>query len=348
MSKNTQFSKHSVLTGWNVHTPLSRAFNDKKYKRYKIDLYPALDKSVAKSLLRISMGLEFKFDESERRAYEKLNNLKPKAFFTQSLKKQYAEAFLQVIEQVWDFQHVIIPDAPVAERYFRKVCVDFAFKYYLAPTDKDNFEVTMKWVPHQQRQHANYFESSVSVNHSCVKLDVKREMPANEKIKKLQDQRIELLENAKILQFEKAVSIKQEMLRKGKPEEVIQSKDFQRQYNKVQRMKTDSKVVNYENILKQLNNLSTFQRGAAHEFGHMVGLRDEYPPSGKEVNFTHKYNEHHKIDRTSVMNKGELVRDRHYAIFADWLTTEYKHKYNPHIKTTFKINGKVDMLNARL
>ena len=49
------------------------------------------------------------------------------------------------------------------------------------------------------------------------------------------------------------------------------------------------------------------QRGAVHEFGHMIGLPDEY------------HNSRHIIDIKSVMHSGEEVRDRHYGLFVDWI-----------------------------
>lgn len=48
------------------------------------------------------------------------------------------------------------------------------------------------------------------------------------------------------------------------------------------------------------------QRGAIHEFGHMIGLGDEY--NGKHI-----------IDIRSVMHSGEETRDRHFAHFVDWV-----------------------------
>lgn len=49
------------------------------------------------------------------------------------------------------------------------------------------------------------------------------------------------------------------------------------------------------------------QRGAIHEFGHMIGLPDEYQ------------NSRHIVDIKSVMHSGEEVRDRHYSLFTDWI-----------------------------
>jgi len=49
------------------------------------------------------------------------------------------------------------------------------------------------------------------------------------------------------------------------------------------------------------------QRGAVHEFGHMIGLPDEYQ------------NSRHIVDLKSIMHSGEEIRDRHYSLFVDWV-----------------------------
>lgn len=49
------------------------------------------------------------------------------------------------------------------------------------------------------------------------------------------------------------------------------------------------------------------QRGIIHEFGHMLGLPDEY-----EVGI-------HTKDFHSIMNGGELIRSRHDAVYIKWL-----------------------------
>lgn len=56
---------------------------------------------------------------------------------------------------------------------------------------------------------------------------------------------------------------------------------------------------------KILGNQNT-QTGIIHEFGHMIGLPDEYR-SGPNVN-----------DRPSVMNHGSTVRNRHLAHLVNW------------------------------
>lgn len=50
------------------------------------------------------------------------------------------------------------------------------------------------------------------------------------------------------------------------------------------------------------------QRGVVHEFGHMLGLPDEY-----------KVGTNHAKDIKSIMNGGELIRNRHNAVYIKWL-----------------------------
>lgn len=57
------------------------------------------------------------------------------------------------------------------------------------------------------------------------------------------------------------------------------------------------------------------QRGVVHEFGHMIGLEDEYKP---RTRWQH--------DSASVMNNGEIVRNRHIAHFVSWVN----HKLRKH------------------
>lgn len=50
------------------------------------------------------------------------------------------------------------------------------------------------------------------------------------------------------------------------------------------------------------------QRGIVHEFGHMLGLPDDYARESE-----------HFHDVSSVMHSGEAIRPRHDAVFMDWL-----------------------------
>lgn len=79
------------------------------------------------------------------------------------------------------------------------------------------------------------------------------------------------------------------------------------------------------------------QRAAAHEFGHMLGLRDEYPDARANLN--------HIADTDSVMHSGEVVRQRHYALFAEWLNRKFR---TLGVQTGFRVNGIIDLSNALL
>jgi len=58
------------------------------------------------------------------------------------------------------------------------------------------------------------------------------------------------------------------------------------------------------------------QRGSTHEFGHMLGLDDEYTKGNVWIN-----------DKKSVMNNGEVVKGRHLTYFRNWLDKKLiKHK----------------------
>lgn len=50
------------------------------------------------------------------------------------------------------------------------------------------------------------------------------------------------------------------------------------------------------------------QRGIVHEFGHMLGLPDEYQVKSPHAN-----------DYLSVMNRGENINSRHDAVYVEWL-----------------------------
>jgi hypothetical protein len=83
------------------------------------------------------------------------------------------------------------------------------------------------------------------------------------------------------------------------------------------------------------------QRGAVHEFGHMLGHRDEYPEAKANTNWV--------ADLDAVMNAGEKIRERHYAMFAGWITEQYKvaaHLAREAID--WKVSGTTDVFNAKL
>jgi hypothetical protein len=84
------------------------------------------------------------------------------------------------------------------------------------------------------------------------------------------------------------------------------------------------------------------QRGSVHEFGHMLGLRDEYRGANNPT-------PHWYADHGSVMNNGEVVRDRHYAMFAAWLDEQFQTVARLARETIhFRVNGSVDLSNAGL
>jgi hypothetical protein len=85
------------------------------------------------------------------------------------------------------------------------------------------------------------------------------------------------------------------------------------------------------------------QRAAVHEFGHMLGLRDEYSAAAVDPN------PHHTGDLDSIMNVGEAVRPRHYAPFAGWLTAQFATAARLTRSTIdYKVDGTVNMTNALL
>src|SRR5262249_29594005 len=80
------------------------------------------------------------------------------------------------------------------------------------------------------------------------------------------------------------------------------------------------------------------QRGAVHEFGHMLGHRDEYPEAKTNLSWT--------ADKDAVMNAGEQIRKRHYAMFAAWLTAEYRDLAIKHKQSiVWKVEGDTDIYN---
>lgn len=86
---------------------------------------------------------------------------------------------------------------------------------------------------------------------------------------------------------------------------------------------------------------SMMQHPNVHEFGHMLGLRDEYPEADANKNYV--------ADLDSIMNKGEIVRERHYAPFANWLTERFAVASNlSRSEIDYKVSGRVNLLNALL
>jgi len=63
----------------------------------------------------------------------------------------------------------------------------------------------------------------------------------------------------------------------------------------------------FEPVTKRNGNGNT-QRGAIHEFGHMIGLSDEYKAHSEYAN-----------DISSIMNRGEIVSFRHHSNYLNLL-----------------------------
>lgn len=96
-----------------------------------------------------------------------------------------------------------------------------------------------------------------------------------------------------------------------------------------------------EDLTSVSKGASTGQRAAVHEFGHMLGLRDEYAAADD--------NPHHTGDVDSIMNAGETVRPRHYAPFAGWLTAQFATAAHLTRSTIdYKVDGTINMGNALL
>lgn len=96
-----------------------------------------------------------------------------------------------------------------------------------------------------------------------------------------------------------------------------------------------------EDVVGVNKGASMHQRGVVHEFGHMLGLRDEYSSANA--------NPHHTGDLDSIMNVGERVRQRHYAPFAGWLTANFVTASRlSSSQIIYKVEGQTDMSNALL
>ena len=103
-----------------------------------------------------------------------------------------------------------------------------------------------------------------------------------------------------------------------------------------------------EDIVPANKGGSMMQRGIVHEFGHMLGLNDEYDT---DPNFITKHfaNRHWLGDSDSVMHSGERVRGRHYVPFATWLTEQFATAARLTSSTIrYKVDGRWDASNASL
>ncbi|MCH5721028.1 immune inhibitor A domain-containing protein [Niabella hibiscisoli] len=63
-----------------------------------------------------------------------------------------------------------------------------------------------------------------------------------------------------------------------------------------------------QDLIVTPKNFGLGQRGAVHEFGHMLGLPDEYEKQSAWY-----------ADKNSIMNNGEVVKGRHLSEFRSWI-----------------------------
>lgn len=87
--------------------------------------------------------------------------------------------------------------------------------------------------------------------------------------------------------------------------------------------------------LKHRNKGTHWQRGAVHEFGHMLGLDDEYTKGHK-----------HNSDKSSIMNQGESLRPRHHRHLAAWIDSAimlkgFKDSYSKWLNKQTQIPGRM-------
>jgi hypothetical protein len=89
------------------------------------------------------------------------------------------------------------------------------------------------------------------------------------------------------------------------------------------------------------------RRSTVHEFGHMLGYRDEYPiPPGDP---TWLYNPFHSGDKDSIMYWGETIMPRHYVFLADWISFQWMKKDPANcFANDWKVSGTIDLTNAKL
>jgi hypothetical protein len=86
------------------------------------------------------------------------------------------------------------------------------------------------------------------------------------------------------------------------------------------------------------------QLPAAHEFGHMLGIRDEYlDKDGKPED-----NPAHTGDLDSMMHTGSAVRARHYGNFAHWINEQFATAARlSGTDVEFKVNGTLSAKDAK-
>ena len=95
--------------------------------------------------------------------------------------------------------------------------------------------------------------------------------------------------------------------------------------------------------------INIYQKPVVHEFGHLLGLRDEYHKNKNIPHFTRYEN-----DPNSVMHSGGAIRPRHYVPFARWLTEKFASKSRrAGVDTLFQVDsgdgrGMFDQTNTYL
>jgi hypothetical protein len=75
------------------------------------------------------------------------------------------------------------------------------------------------------------------------------------------------------------------------------------------------------------------RKSVVHEFGHLLGYRDEYLHSDRGT-------EAYTSETDSIMNLGETVMDRHYVFFADWITNK--------LNDPWAVRGRKNIYNTSL
>jgi hypothetical protein len=86
--------------------------------------------------------------------------------------------------------------------------------------------------------------------------------------------------------------------------------------------------------------INTPRQRTVHEFGHLLGLPDEYRNSDKGTDL-------YLGDTDSLMNWGSTIRSRHYVFFADWISRHLNTKFPNQCKPNgWKVDGK-DTTNTR-
>lgn len=89
----------------------------------------------------------------------------------------------------------------------------------------------------------------------------------------------------------------------------IPAGDFSHSYVNV---RTGNVILDSEDLTPTHKGDPQLQRGVVHEFGHMLGLLDEYDGGP------------HEHDKPSIMNFGETIRDRHHEPVRSWVVRKLR------------------------